>query len=108
MKLRHPEKQKNLPTPPMRKPSWLKVKAPGSKGYFETKKIVDGFKLNTVCEEAACPNIGECWSKKHATFLIMGGICTRGCAFCNIATGKPDSLAPFEPLRVAKSVQRLG
>ena len=107
MKVRHPEKQKVIPSQPKRKPPWLKVKAPGSKGYFETKKIVDDFRLNTVCEEASCPNIGECWESKHATFLIMGDICTRGCAFCNISTGRPDKLDRFEPLRVARSVERL-
>ena len=107
MKIRHPEKQKNSPSLPMRKPDWLRVRSPGSKGYFETKGIVDEFKLKTVCEEAACPNIGDCWMKKHATFLIMGDICTRGCAFCNIATGRPENLDPFEPLRVAKSVEKL-
>ncbi len=107
MKTRHPEKQNKKPSVPLRKPQWLKVKAPGSSGFAETKKIVDEFKLNTVCEEAACPNIGECWNKKHATFLIMGEVCTRGCAFCNISTGRPDKLDPFEPLRVAKSIKRL-
>ncbi len=107
MKVRHPEKQKVISAQPKRKPSWLKVKAPVSKGYFETKRIVDDFRLNTVCEEASCPNIGECWESKHATFLIMGDICTRGCAFCNISTGRPDKLDRFEPLRVARSVERL-
>ena len=90
------------------KPSWLRVKAPLSSGYKETVARVRELKLHTVCEEAACPNIGECWSKKHATFIIMGSICTRSCAFCNIATGKPKALDPFEPFNVAKAVKELG
>ena len=81
----------------MRKPEWIRVKAPTSRGYAETREIVKSHKLVTVCEEAGCPNIGECWDKKHATFMIMGEICTRACAFCNVATGKPNPLDPDEP-----------
>lgn len=89
------------------KPAWLKVKAPLSDGYNETLKIVRNLQLNTVCEEAACPNIGECWQKKHATMMILGSVCTRACKFCNIATGRPDLLDPHEPERLAKAVQAL-
>lgn len=89
------------------KPDWIRVKAPVHKEYFETKDIVKGLKLNTVCEEAACPNIGECWSKKHATIMILGSVCTRACAFCNIATGRPDQLDPHEPERVAEALGKL-
>jgi lipoic acid synthetase len=90
------------------KPDWIRVKAPVHKEYFETKDIIKGLKLNTVCEEAACPNIGECWSKKHATIMILGSVCTRACAFCNIATGRPDLLDPHEPQRVADALGKLG
>ena len=93
-------------TPPP-KPDWLRVKAPVSQGYRETVAKVRAHKLHTVCEEAACPNIGECWAKKHATFIIMGSTCTRACAFCNIRTGRPDPLDPDEPEHVAKAVQEL-
>lgn len=89
---RHPEKQKNPDSALLRKPEWLRVKAPGSKQYAETRAIVHEHNLVTVCEEAACPNIGECWSERHATFMILGGVCTRACAFCNVATGQPDKL----------------
>lgn len=88
-------------TPPLRKPAWIRVKAPTSKGYGETKALLREHSLHTVCEEAACPNIGECWAKKHATVLILGDICTRGCRFCNIKTGKPRPVDPFEPEHVA-------
>lgn len=84
-----------------RKPDWIRVKAPVSKGYYETKEILQSKKLHTVCEEAACPNIGECWSQKHATVMILGSICTRACSFCNIETGKPDAVNPHEPENVA-------
>ncbi len=107
-KLRHPEKANkpiNMPPP---KPDWLRVKAPVSKGYVETKNIIKSNKLYTVCEEAACPNIGECWEKKHATVMIMGSICTRACAFCNVETGKPRALDPHEPENLAKAVKDLG
>ncbi len=107
--IRHPEKiNKHNPTT-LKKPSWLKVRAPTSKTYFETLEIVKEHNLNTVCQEAACPNIGECWRQKHATFMILGDTCTRACAFCNVKTGKPTGPPdPLEPLNVAKSVFKLG
>ncbi|MDQ0463070.1 lipoic acid synthetase [Caulobacter ginsengisoli] len=105
---RHPEKQSRPDTPLLRKPDWLRVRAPGSPGYNETRAIVREHGLTTVCEEAACPNIGECWSQKHATMMIMGEICTRACAFCNVATGRPDPLDPTEPARVGDAVARMG
>jgi len=106
--LRHPEKiNKNNPTE-LKKPNWIKVKAPTSKTYKETLDLVKKYNLHTVCQEAACPNIGECWSKKHATFMILGDTCTRACSFCNVKTGKPFSIDPMEPLNVAKSVSSLG
>lgn len=91
-----------------KKPSWIRVKAPISKGYQGTKNLVEGLKLNTVCQEAACPNIGECWEKKHVTVMILGSVCTRACAFCNIETGRPDLLDPHEPERLATAVGKLG
>jgi lipoic acid synthetase len=91
-----------------RKPSWIRVKAPNSKGYQETAALMRDLKLKTVCEEAACPNIGECWSKKHATMMILGDTCTRACTFCNIKTGRPDLLDPHEPERVGNAVAQLG
>jgi lipoic acid synthetase len=106
--LRHPEKQNRPETPVLRKPDWLRVKAPGSAGYNETRRIVKEHGLSTVCEEAACPNIGECWSQSHATMMIMGEICTRACAFCNVATGLPQPLDPTEPARVADAVRQMG
>lgn len=102
--VRHPEKQGREETPVLRKPPWLRVRAPGSAGYSVTHKIVKDNGLVTVCEEASCPNIGECWSKSHATMMIMGGTCTRACAFCNVATGLPEPLDPSEPERVARAV----
>lgn len=105
---RHPEKQRRPDQPMGKKPEWIKVKAPQSAGYHETSEIVKKFKLTTVCEEAGCPNIGECWTKKHATFMIMGEVCTRACSFCNVATGKPDELDRFEPMRVAVAVSKMG
>jgi len=107
-KLRHPEKQKRPDSPIQRKPDWIRVKAPVSREYQATARIMRDNKLNTVCEEAACPNIGECWAKRHATMMIMGEICTRACAFCNVATGKPAPLDPMEPLNVALAVAQLG
>jgi lipoic acid synthetase len=107
-RLRHPEKAHKPDNPIQRKPAWIRVKAPVSREYNETRKIVREHKLHTVCEEAACPNIGECWAKKHATMMIMGEICTRACAFCNVATGKPGALDPFEPTNVAAAVAKLG
>jgi lipoyl synthase len=105
---RHPEKAGRPETPRLEKPEWLRVRAPGSPVYRETAAIVRANGLSTVCEEAACPNIGECWSKKHATMMIMGEVCTRACAFCNVATGLPGPLDPSEPARVAEAVARLG
>ena len=104
---RHPEKQKNPDRPMGKKPAWIKVRAPQGKVYHETREIVHKHKLNTVCEEAGCPNVGECWNKKHATFMIMGEICTRACSFCNIATGKPGELDKMEPLRVGVAVGQM-
>ncbi len=88
----------------LRKPSWIRVKAPTSHAYAETRNLMRRLKLNTVCEEAACPNIGECWEQKHATVMILGSVCTRACAFCNVATGKPDRLDPHEPSNIAEMV----
>ncbi len=105
---RHPEKQKNPDRPAGRKPDWIRVKAPQGKLYQETRDIVRKHKLTTVCEEAGCPNIGECWQQKHATFMIMGEVCTRACAFCNVATGKPNALDKLEPLRVGVAVLQMG
>jgi lipoyl synthase len=105
---RHPEKQNRPDSPLLRKPEWLRVRAPGSPGYAATRDIVRANGLVTVCEEAACPNIGECWSQSHATFMIMGEICTRACAFCNVATGKPGPLEASEPQRVAEAVRKMG
>jgi len=105
---RHPEKQNRPDTPVLRKPEWLRVRAPGSEGYAATRAIVKAHGLVTVCEEAACPNIGECWTQSHATMMIMGEICTRACAFCNVTTGKPEALDPTEPARVADAVAKMG
>ena len=105
---RHPEKAHNADTPILRKPSWIRVKAPNSEGYKRTRDILKSNNLTTVCQEAGCPNVGECWSQGHATMMIMGDICTRGCSFCNIATGRPDALDVFEPGRVAVAVDKLG
>ncbi len=105
---RHPEKAHRPDQPVLKKPDWIRVKAPGSPVYRETQQIVREHGLVTVCEEAGCPNIGECWSKKHATFMIMGDTCTRACAFCNVRTGLPGALDPFEPAKVADSTAKLG
>ena len=105
---RHPEKANKADTPLLRKPAWIRVKAPGSAVYAETQKIVRDNGLVTVCEEAGCPNIGECWSKKHATFMIMGDTCTRACAFCNVKTGIPQALVKDEPDKVADAISRMG
>lgn len=102
--VRHPEKQKRPDRPSGRKPSWIRVKAPTSTGYQETRELARGLNLHTVCEEAACPNIGECWQKKHASFMIMGDTCTRACSFCNVKTGMPNALDPFEPENLAMAV----
>jgi len=95
-----------MPSP--RKPEWIRVKAPGSPEYHETRRLMRELRLNTVCEEAACPNIGECWKQRHATVMILGSVCTRACTFCNVATGRPDRLDPHEPARVGEAVGRLG
>jgi lipoyl synthase len=105
---RHPEKAHRPDTPILRKPEWIRVKAPGSPVYRETQAIVKENGLVTVCEEAGCPNIGECWSKKHATMMIMGDTCTRACAFCNVKTGMPGPLDAHEPDNVAIAVEKLG
>ena len=107
-RLRHPEKAHKPDNPIPRKPPWIRVKAPTSKAYHETREIIRDNNLHTVCEEAACPNIGECWANKHATMMIMGEICTRACTFCNVATGKPGRLDPFEPSNVGQAVAKLG
>ena len=105
---RHPEKAHRPDQPIASKPAWIRVKAPGSPVYNETREIVRANNLVTVCEEAGCPNIGECWSKKHATFMIMGDTCTRACAFCNVKTGAPDPLDASEPEKVADATAKLG
>ncbi len=98
----------SVPAPRQRKPDWIRVKAPVSKGYTETRDLMRGLGLNTVCEEAACPNIGECWTKKHATVMILGDVCTRACAFCNVKTGMPRKIDPLEPGHVAEAAAKLG
>jgi len=105
---RHPEKAHRPNQEQPKKPAWIRVKAPTSAGYKQTRDILKTNKLVTVCEEAGCPNVGECWSQGHATMMIMGEICTRGCTFCNVATGRPDALDAFEPGRVAHAVATLG
>ena len=105
---RHPEKQGRPDAVSPRKPDWIRVRAPTSLGYHQTKEIVRELKLATVCEEAACPNIGECWSQKHATFMILGEVCTRACSFCNVATGLAGPLDPEEPTNVAKATAAMG
>ena len=107
-KPRHPEKVNKPINPIKKKPKWIKSKIINSKIFFNTKSIVNKNNLNTVCQEANCPNITECWSKKHATFMIMGDTCTRGCAFCDVKTGKPNELDPFEPIKISKAVKELG
>ena len=105
---RHPEKAHRPDSPVQKKPDWIRVKAPVPEGYFATQKIMRDNGLHTVCEEAGCPNIGECWEKKHATFMIMGDTCTRACAFCNVKTGLPGALDPNEPSHVADATAKLG
>ena len=107
-RLRHPEKAHRPSNPAPRKPQWIRVRAPGSPVFKETQEIVREHGLVTVCEEAGCPNIGECWSKRHATMMIMGDTCTRACAFCNVRTGMPEALDTQEPENVAKAVEKLG
>jgi len=104
---RHPEKARLPDTPVLAKPAWIRVRAPGAHAFDATRDILRAHRLTTVCEEAACPNIGECWGKRHATFMLMGEICTRACAFCNVATGKPGALDHGEPSRVADAVAGL-
>ncbi|MEM7695322.1 MAG: lipoyl synthase [Pseudomonadota bacterium] len=106
--VRHPEKARRTETPVLRKPAWIRVKAPGTGVFRDTQQVVRGHGLVTVCEEAGCPNIGECWSQKHATFMIMGDTCTRACAFCNVKTGLPEPLDPAEPQKVANATADLG
>ena len=106
--LRHPEKAALPDNPSPRKPPWIRVKAPVSPEYHATRRLVREHGLHTVCEEAACPNIGECWKEKHATMMILGAVCTRACTFCNVATGRPDQLDPHEPARVGEAVAALG
>ncbi len=105
---RHPEKARRPDQPILQKPDWIRVKAPVSAGYATTRQIVRDNGLHTVCEEAGCPNIGECWEKRHATFMIMGDTCTRACAFCNVKTGLPGALDPGEPEHVAQATAQLG
>ena len=105
---RHPEKAGRTETEPLRKPDWIRVRAPGSALWRETRDIIRAHKLVTVCEEAGCPNVGECWSKKHATFMVLGDTCTRACAFCNVRTGMPEKVDAGEPARVADAVAKLG
>ena len=107
MKIRHPEKIKNPISPLKKKPDWIRTKILNTQNYFKTKEIINKKKLHTVCEEASCPNISECWSKKHATFMIMGDTCTRACSFCNVITGKPNTLDLFEPQKIAKATKEL-
>jgi len=107
-KHRHPEKMKNPENPVLRKPDWIRVKAPTSREYGETRRLMRDNNLHTVCEEAACPNIGECWSARHATVMILGDICTRACAFCNVATGKPGAVDANEPVNLAASAREMG
>lgn len=107
-RLRHPEKAHRPDNPIQRKPDWIRVKAPNSPAYHETRKLMRELNLNTVCEEAACPNIGQCWAEKHATVMILGSVCTRSCSFCNVATGQPDLLDPHEPDHLAEAVGRMG
>jgi lipoic acid synthetase len=106
--IRHPEKVNRPDSPIQRKPDWIRVKAPGSPLWAETNRIVKEHGLVTVCEEAGCPNVGECWEKKHATFMIMGDTCTRACAFCNVKTGLPGALDADEPAKIADAVAKLG
>ena len=106
--LRHPEKVRRPDNPIQRKPDWIRVRAPTHPVYHETAALMRANRLVTVCEEAACPNIGECWSQRHATMMIMGDTCTRACAFCNVRTGQPVALDASEPARVADAVAKLG
>ena len=105
---RHPEKARLPDTPVLPKPDWIRVRAPGPHAFDETSSVLRRHRLNTVCEEAACPNIGECWGKRHATVMILGDTCTRACAFCNVRTGRPGAVDPSEPARVGAAIAELG
>ena len=107
MKVRHPEKVNNPVNPIRKKPYWIRTQISDTQNYFKTQKIINTKKLHTVCQEASCPNISECWSKKHATFMIMGDTCTRACSFCNVKTGKPTFLDHLEPFKIAKATNEL-
>jgi len=107
MKIRHPEKVNKPINPIKKKPTWIRTKILDTQNYFKTKEIINRKKLHTVCQEASCPNISECWSKRHATFMIMGDTCTRACAFCNVSTGKPTYLDPLEPKKIAQATKEL-
>jgi len=107
MKIRHPEKVNKPINPIKKKPTWIRTKILDTQNYFQTKEIINRKKLHTVCQEASCPNISECWSKRHATFMIMGDTCTRACAFCNVSTGKPTYLDPLEPKKIAQATKEL-
>ena len=107
IKPRHPENVKNPINPIKKKPEWIRSKLINSKEFFTTKTVVNRSNLVTVCQEANCPNITECWSKRHATFMIMGDTCTRACAFCDVKTGKPEKLDPFEDIKIANAVKKL-
>ena len=107
MRERHPEKVNNPIHPIKKKPSWIRTKIIDTQNYFKTKETINKKKLHTVCQEASCPNISECWSKRHATFMIMGDTCTRACSFCNVKTGKPTFLDPLEPLKIAQATKEL-
>jgi len=107
MTIRHPEKINNPINPLKKKPNWIRTKIIDTKNYFKTKEIINKKKLYTVCQEASCPNISECWSKRHATFMIMGDTCTRACSFCNVKTGKPTFLDPLEPHKIAQATKEL-
>jgi len=107
MKARHPEKVNNPISPIKKKPNWIRTRILDTQNYFKTKEIINKKKLHTVCQEASCPNISECWSKRHATFMIMGDTCTRACSFCNVKTGKPTFLDPLEPSKIALATKEL-
>ena len=106
-KIRHPEKINKPVNPIKKKPTWIRTKILDTQNYFKTKEIINKKKLHTVCQEASCPNISECWSKNHATFMIMGDTCTRACAFCDVKTGKPSFLDPLEPIKIAEATKEL-
>ena len=107
MKVRHPEKVNNPINPIKRKPYWIRTRILDTQNYFKTSEVINKKKLHTVCQEASCPNISECWSKRHATFMIMGDTCTRACSFCNVKTGKPNFLDPLEPSKIAQATKEL-